>query len=89
MQIVLCAFSGFTGEDGRWKILSSSSRPQSRIEEVQMLNFEAVRRLVAYGWVAAGFLFHQGLTLDQPEIRLLAVLGGWEERKNRPQRTNR
>jgi hypothetical protein len=54
------------------------------IEEVQMLSFEAVRRLVAYGWVAAGFLFHLGLTLDQPEVRLLAVLGGWEERKNRP-----
>lgn len=54
------------------------------IEEVQMLSFEAVRRLVAYGWVAAGFLFHLGLTLEQPEVRLLAVLGGWEERKNRP-----
>lgn len=54
------------------------------IEEVQMLSFEAVRRLVAYGWTAAGFLFHLGLTLDQPEVRLLAVLGGWEERKNRP-----
>ena len=54
------------------------------IEEVQMLSFEAVRRLVAYGWAAAGFLFHLGLTLEQPEVRLLAVLGGWEERKNRP-----
>jgi hypothetical protein len=54
------------------------------IEEVQMLSFEAVRRLVAYGWVAAGFLFHLGLTLDQEEVRLLAYLGGWEVRKNRP-----
>jgi hypothetical protein len=54
------------------------------IEEVQMLSFEAVRRLVAYGWAAAGFLFHLGLTLDQPEVRLLAILGGWEERNNRP-----
>jgi len=54
------------------------------IEEVQMLSFEAVRRLVAYGWVAAGFLFHLGLTLAQPEVRLLAELGGWEERQNRP-----
>jgi len=68
---MLRTFSAFTGEDGRWKNLSSSSRPQSRIEEVQMLNFEAVRRLVAYGWVAAGFLFHLGLTLEQPEICLL------------------
>jgi len=54
------------------------------IEEVQMLSFAAIRRLVAYGWVAAGFLFHLGLTLEQPEVRLLAYLGGWEERKNRP-----
>jgi hypothetical protein len=49
-----------------------------------MLNFEAVRCLVAYGWVAADFLFNPGQTLEQPEIRPLAVLGGWEERKNRP-----
>jgi Transposase DDE domain len=54
------------------------------IEEVQMLSFEAIQRLVAYGWVAAGFLFHLGLTLELPEVRLLAYLGGWEVRKNRP-----
>ena len=54
------------------------------IEEVQMLSFQAIQRLVAYGWVAAGFLFHLGLTLEQPEVHLLAYLGGWEERKNRP-----
>lgn len=54
------------------------------IETVQMLSFQAVQRLVAYGWVAAGFLFHLGLTLEQAEVRLLAYLGGWEERKNRP-----
>ncbi len=35
-------------------------------------------------WVAAGFLLHSGLTLDQAEVRLLAYLGGWEERPNRP-----
>jgi hypothetical protein len=39
---------------------------------------------VALAWVAAGFLFHLVLTLDQPEVRLLARLGGWEERPNRP-----
>lgn len=54
------------------------------VEEVQMMDFKAVRNLVAYGWVAAGFLFHLGLTLEQPEVRLLARLGGWEERENRP-----
>ena len=58
------------------------------IEEVQMLKLQAVRTLVALAWVAAGFLFHLGLTLDQPEVRLpgalWARLGGWEERPNRP-----
>lgn len=54
------------------------------VEDVQMLHLEAVRRLVAYAWVAAGFLFHLGLTLDTAEVRLLARLGGWEERALRP-----
>ncbi len=54
------------------------------IEEVQLSSFTAIRNLVAYGWVAAGFLFHLGLTLAQPEVRLLAILGGWEQRENRP-----
>jgi hypothetical protein len=54
------------------------------IEDVQMLSFDAIRNLVAYAWVAAGFLFHLGLTLEQPEVRLLAILGGWEQRDNRP-----
>lgn len=54
------------------------------IEEVQLSSFAAIRNLVAYGWVAAGFLFHLGLTLAQPEVRLLAILGGWEQRENRP-----
>jgi hypothetical protein len=53
-------------------------------EEVQMLALDAVRTLVAFAWVAAGFLFHLGLTLDAAEVRLLARLGGWEERHNRP-----
>ena len=54
------------------------------IEDVQVLGFQAVRNLVAYAWAAAGFLFHLGFTLEQPEIRLLAILGGWDERPNRP-----
>lgn len=49
-----------------------------------MLGFEAVRTLVAFAWVAAGFLFHLGLTLDAIEVQLLARLGGWEPRANRP-----
>lgn len=54
------------------------------MEAVQILDFEGVRTLVAFAWVAAGFLFKLGLTLDLPEVHLLAILGGWEERKNRP-----
>lgn len=54
------------------------------IEDVQLLDFQAVRNLVALGWVAAGYLFHLGLTLDQPEVQLLSRLGGWEGRRDRP-----
>ncbi len=53
-------------------------------EEVQVLAFEAVRFLVALGWVAAGFLYELGVTLEWAEVRLLARLGGWEERADRP-----
>ncbi|MHB1134644.1 MAG: transposase [Chloroflexota bacterium] len=52
--------------------------------EVQLLNLEGVRTLVALGWVAAGFLYELGVSLEWPETRLLARLGAWEERPNRP-----
>jgi hypothetical protein len=54
-------------------------------EEVQLLNFEGIRTLVALAWVSAGFLYELGVTLEWEEVRLLARLGGWAERKdNRP-----
>jgi hypothetical protein len=53
-------------------------------EDVQLLDVEAVRTLVALGWVAAGFLYELGVTLEWPEVRLLARLGGWVPRKDRP-----
>lgn len=54
-------------------------------EEVQLLDFEGIRTLVALAWVAAGFLYELGVTLEWEEVRLLARLGGWAERKdNRP-----
>jgi hypothetical protein len=53
-------------------------------EEVQVLDFEAVRLLVALGWVAAGFLYELGVTLEREEVRLLRRLGGGEERADRP-----
>jgi hypothetical protein len=53
-------------------------------EDVQLLDLKGIRTLVALGWVAAGFLYELGVTLDWPEIRLLARLGGGEIRPNRP-----
>jgi hypothetical protein len=53
-------------------------------EDVQVLDYEAVRLLVALGWVAAGFLYDLGVTLEWGEVRLLRRLGGGEERPNRP-----
>ena len=53
-------------------------------EDVQVLAYEAVRLLVALGWVAAGFLFELGVTSEWPEARLLRRLGGGEERDDRP-----
>lgn len=57
-------------------------------EEVQLLDMTGIRTLLALGWVAAGFLYELGVTLDWEEIRLLARLGGWAERKgNKPGKT--
>jgi hypothetical protein len=53
-------------------------------EDVQLLHLEGVRMLVALGWVAAGFLYELGVTLEWPEVRLLGRLGGWTQRKDRP-----
>jgi len=53
-------------------------------EDVQVLHYEAVRLLVALGWVAAGFLYELGVTLEWAEVRLLRRLGGGEDRPNRP-----
>lgn len=53
-------------------------------EDVQVLAYDAIRLLVALGWVAAGFLFDLGVTLEWGEVRLLRRLGGGEDRPNRP-----
>src|SRR5262249_27701297 len=53
-------------------------------EEVQVLAYGAVRLLVALGWVATGFLYDLGVTLEWGEVRLLRRLGGGEDRPNRP-----
>ena len=48
------------------------------------MDLEGIRTLVALGWVAAGFLYELGVTPDWPEVRLLARLGGWNQREDRP-----
>jgi hypothetical protein len=53
-------------------------------EEVQLLDLNGIRTLVALSWVAAGFLYELGVNLEWPEVTLLARLGGWEQRPDRP-----
>jgi hypothetical protein len=53
-------------------------------EDVQLLDLAGIRTLVALAWVAAGFLYELGITLDWSEVQRLARLGGWEERPDRP-----
>ena len=54
-------------------------------EEVQLLDLTGIRTLVALAWVAAGFLYELGVTLEWAEVQLLARLGGWVARKdNKP-----
>ena len=70
----------------RWSIEDAFKAAKTCLgwEDVQVLAFEAVRLLVALGWVATGFLFQLGVTLDWPEVRLRRRLGGGEDRPNRP-----
>jgi hypothetical protein len=51
---------------------------------VQVLAYDAVRLVVALGWVAAGFLHELGVTLVWAEVRLLRRLGRGEDRPTRP-----
>jgi hypothetical protein len=53
-------------------------------EDVQLMDLEGIRTLVALGWVAAAFLYELGVSLDWPEVRLIARLGGWNQREDRP-----
>ena len=46
-------------------------------EEVQVLSYDAVRLLVALGWVAAGFLDELGVTLAWAEVASIDVADRW------------
>jgi hypothetical protein len=51
-------------------------------EDVQLLDLEGIRTLLALGCVAAGFLYELGVTLEHEGVQLLARLGGWIPRKD-------
>lgn len=50
-------------------------------EEVQVLDLDKVRFLVAMAAVAAGFLFQWGVTLEWEAVQLLARAGAWIPKK--------
>ena len=52
-------------------------------EEVQLLDLEGIRTLVALAWVAAAFVYDLGIGLDHESVQVLARLGGWEARPDR------
>lgn len=53
-------------------------------EDVQVLDLDGIRMVVALAWVAAGFLYRMGVTVQWESVQLLARRGGWEPRPNRP-----
>lgn len=69
----------------RWAVEESFKFTKTCLgwEEVQLLDLTAIRTLVALAWVAAGFLYELGVTLEWAEVHLLARLGGWVARKDR------
>ena len=52
-------------------------------EDVQVLDWQAIKTLVALAWVAAGFLYEMGVTFSWEEVQLLAKLGGFVPHRGR------
>lgn len=69
----------------RWSVEDSFKFSKECLgwEEVQVLDLAGIRSLVALAWVAAGFLYELGVTLEWETVQLLAKLGGWEVRPDR------
>ncbi len=69
----------------RWAVEDSFKFTKECVnwEEVQVLDLEGVRTLVALAWIAAGFLYELGVTWEWEEVQLLARLGGFEPHKDR------
>ena len=70
----------------RWAVEDSFKFTKTCLgwEDVQLLDLTGIRTLVALAWVAAGFLYELGVTLEWAEVQLLARLGGWVARKDNP-----
>ena len=70
----------------RWAVEDSFKFTKDALgwEEVQLLDLQGIRTLLALAWVAAGFLYELGVTLEWEEVRLLARLGGWAQRQDNP-----
>ena len=68
----------FTMYRQRWSVEDSFKFLKTCLgwEDVQVLDWQGIRTLVALVWVAAGFLFDLGVTFDWVEVQLLAKLGG-------------
>ncbi|AZI44106.1 hypothetical protein EHF33_14425 [Deinococcus psychrotolerans] len=70
----------------RWSIEEVFSWIKSALgwEQVQILDFDALRTLVALAWIAASFVFDLSESFDDTQLQLLAHLGGYVPHKNRP-----
>jgi Transposase DDE domain len=75
----------FTRYRQRWGVEDSFKFLKTCLgwEEVQVLDWQALRTLVALGWVAAGFLYGLSFSWDWAEVQLLSKLGGWEPHTDR------
>ncbi len=51
-------------------------------ESARVLEFNAFKRLVAFAWVAASFVFDLGVNLEHSVVQHLAFLGGWVPRRD-------
>jgi hypothetical protein len=74
----------------RWAVEDSFKFTKAVLgwEEVQLLDLEGIRTLLALAWVAAGFLYELGVTLEWEEVRLLARLGGAQGQPARQDRAD-
>lgn len=70
----------------RWSIedLFAWSKQALGWETVQLMDFEALRTLVAFAWIAAAFLHDLGVDQHDETLQFLAKLGGVNPQKTKP-----